>query len=35
MYVRVCEQYGKTALDHAKQHGHDDVARLIEVRFRI
>ena len=33
IYVRVCEQYGQTALDRAKQHGHDDMARLIEVRF--
>ena len=32
--VLACVQNGKTALDYAKERGHDDVARLIEVRFR-
>ena len=32
--VSVCAQFGKTALDYAKQRGHHDVAQLIEVRFR-
>ena len=35
MYARVCTQHGKTALDHAKQYGKHDVARLIEVLLRI
>jgi hypothetical protein len=31
--VTLLPQDGKTALDHAKEHGRNDVAHLIEVQF--